>query len=180
MHVFRNTGNLSCFKVQLFYIYVNMSYDKKFILRHIMSCAKSDRTLWDRLQLIQINTPINLAGLLANQTFPICLFYARRVYTVIIALHLLYYSAQICKRGKLSSNFGEFLCAANCTLIRVDLMSLSAVCVIARERCRGWGTLDMDRLSWSTLKQGCLRNLWRKTWQFTRESTDNDTIRSTN
>ena len=45
MHVFRNTGNLSCFKVQLFYIYVNMSYDKKFILRHIMSCAKSDRTL---------------------------------------------------------------------------------------------------------------------------------------
>ena len=39
--------------------------------------------------------------------------------------------------GKLSSNFGEFLCAANCTLIRVDLMSLSAVCVIARERCRG-------------------------------------------
>ena len=45
MHVFRYTGNLSCFKVPLFYIYLDMSYDKKCILRHIMSCAKSDRTL---------------------------------------------------------------------------------------------------------------------------------------
>ena len=50
---------------------------------------------------------------------------------------VLLYVRKSAKEENLALIFREFLCTTNCSLIRVDLMSLSAVCVIARERCRG-------------------------------------------